>query len=406
MAKSWNRLEVWLGLIVMGVGGVILGLAGLWIYVSATATPLHPDRVAVPSNIQGDPSQQWAEAVARGREIVRAEVSEQNLPGVSVAVGAAGEVVWAEGFGFTDLDTRVTVTPRTKFRIGTASTVLTAAAVGVLLEQGKLSLDDPIKKHLPEFGDQEWPLTLRQVMAHVGGIRSDSGDEGFLLSKRCERTIEGVQLIANDSLRFEPGTEFRFSNYGFILVSATIEAAAGEPFLAFMRTRVFEPLAMRDTMADFTGTPVPDKATSYFPRFAADPRYGPDPMREADYSCYAGAAAFVSTPSDLVRFALAMKSGALLQPATVELLQAEQRLASGQGTGYGLGWDIETVSLGGAETRVLGHDGDVLGGPVASLMTVAERGLAVAVISNTSYVNAAGIALKVADAFTIRQESR
>jgi CubicO group peptidase (beta-lactamase class C family) len=243
-------------------------------------------------------------------------------------------------------------------------------------------------------------------MAHVGGISRDSGDEGFLLSKRCERTVEGVQLIANDSLRFAPGTEYRFSNYGFIFVSAAIEAAAREPFLTFMRTRVFEPLGMRDTMADFTGTPVPDKATSYFPRFAADPRYGPDPMREADYSCYAGAAAFVSTPSDLVRFALAMNSGTLLQPATVERLQAEQRLASGQGTGYGLGWDIETASVGGAETRVLGHDGELLGGPVASLMTVPERGLAVAVISNTSYVNAEGIALKIADVFAARPESR
>jgi CubicO group peptidase (beta-lactamase class C family) len=344
--------------------------------------------------------------VARSREIVRAEASEQNLPGVSVAVGAGGDVVWAEGFGFTDLDTRGTVTPRTKFRIGTASTVLTSAAVGVLLEQGKLNLEEPIQKHVPEFGEKEWPVTLRQVMAHVAGISRDSGDEGFLLSKRCERTIEGVQLIANDSLRFEPGTQYRFSNYGFIFVSAAIEAAAGEPFLTFMRRRVFEPLGMQDTMADFTRTPVPDKATSYFPRFAADPRYGPDPMRDVDYSCYAGAEAYVSTPSDLVRFALAMKNGTLLQPATVELLQAEQRLASGQGTGYGLGWDIESVSLGGAETRVLGHDGDLLGGPVASLMTVPEHGLAVAVISNTSYVNAEGIALKIADAFTIRQESR
>ena len=86
-------------------------------------------------------------------------------------------------------------------------------------------------------------------------------------------------------------------------MSAAVEAAANEPFLTFMRKQIFEPLGMDDTMADSATEPIPDRATSYFPRFAADPRYGPDPMREVDYSCYAGASVFLSTPSDLVRFA-------------------------------------------------------------------------------------------------------
>ena len=406
MAKSWNRLEVWLGLIVLGVGGIVLAVAGMWIYVSATATPLHPDAASVPSAARPDSSRQWAEAVERGRQVMRAEAAEQNLPGVSIAVGIGNDLVWAEGFGFTDLDQRTTVTPQTRFRIGTASTVLTSAAVGMLVERGRLNLDDPIQKYVPEFGEKAWPVTLRQVMAHVAGIARDGGDEGSLLSRRCERTIEGVHLIANDSLRFEPGTEYRFSNYGFILVSAAVEAAAGEPFLTFMRARIFDPLGMDGTMADFTDTPVPDKATSYFPRFAADPRYGPHLMREVDYSCYAGAATFASTPSDLVRFGMAINNGRLLQPATVALLQGAQRLASGQETGYGLGWDIENVLLGGEQTRAVGHDGDLLGGPVASLMTFPERGLVVSVISNTSYANVEGIALKIAEAFSARPGSR
>src|SRR5258706_6272330 len=85
-------------------------------------------------------------------------------------------------------------------------------------------------------------------------------------------------------------------------------------------------------------------------RFAADPRYGPDLMRPLDYSCYAGASAFLSTPSDLVRFAIAVNSGKWLRPATVQLLQAPQRLVSGQETGYGLGWDLETVAVAGQQT--------------------------------------------------------
>ena len=122
-------------------------------------------------------------------------------------------------------------------------------------------------------------------------------------------------------------------------------------------------------------------------------------MREIDYSCYAGASVFLSTPSDLVRFGMAINSGRLLQPATVQLLQTSQRLTSGQETGYGLGWDLETVTLAGEQTRVVGHDGDSLGGMVASLMTFRERGIVVAVMSNISYADTFSLAPKIAEAF-------
>ena len=168
------------------------------------------------------------------------------------------------------------------------------------------------------------------------------------------------------------GDQYRYSSYGWILVSAAVEAAAHEPFLAFMRKQIFEPLGMDDTRADSATEPIPDRATFYFPRFAANPRYGLHLMRQIDYSCYAGSSAFLSTPSDLVRFAMATNSGKLLQPATVQLLQTSQRLTSGQETGYGLGWDLETATLAGKESRLVGHDGESLGGMVASFMTFPE----------------------------------
>jgi CubicO group peptidase (beta-lactamase class C family) len=391
-------MEVWLGLMVLGAGGLMLAVAGIWMYMSATATPLHPDAETVPSLAQTDPAQRWADAVTRGREIMRTQAAAQNLPGVSVAVGAGGDIVWAEGFGFTDLDNRATVTPQTRFRIGHASTVLTSAAAGLLLEKGRLTLDDEIQIYVPEYPRKKWPVTLRQVMAHTAGIRTDGGDESSLYSQHCDRPVDALPHFAGD-LRFEPGTEYRYSNHGWILVSAAIEAAAGEPFLIFMAKQIFEPLQMNDTIPDSTTERIPDLATSYFPRFAADPRYGPDLMRPIDLSCYAGASVFVSTPSDLVRFGMAIDNGTLLQAATVKLLQAPQRLSSGQQTGYGLGWDLETVTLAGQPTGVVGHHGDVLGGPVASLMMIRERGLAVSVISNTSYADTEGMASKIAEVF-------
>jgi serine beta-lactamase-like protein LACTB, mitochondrial len=398
VSKSWNRMETWLTLVVAGVGLVVLGVAGLWVYVSATAPTLHPNAQDVTSVASGTPERQWAGAIEQARPLVRAALAEQNLPGVSVAVGAGGTLVWAEGFGWANLENKVPVSPETRFRIGTVSTALTSAAVGLLLEKARLKLDEKIQTYVPEFTEQQFPATLRQVMAHVAGVRNDGGDEGPLFGQRCDRPVEALQHF-DSALRFEPGTQYRYSNFGWILVSAAVEAVADQPFLAFMHRQIFEPLGMRHTDADIATEPGPDLATSYFPRFGADPRYGPDLMRPIDLSCYAGSSAFLSTPSDLVRFALAFNSGKLLQPDTVKMFQTSQRLASGEETGYGLGWDIETVALAGEQTRWVGHDGMVLGGMVASLMTFPDRGLVVSVTANTSYADTELLALKIAQAF-------
>ena len=400
-----SRTQTILALIVVAVGVLLAAILGLHTYMSATATPLHPDPQNVPSVTHSKPWRTWTDAVDQGRQIVRAGLTEQNLPGLSVAVGVDGDIVWAEGFGWADLENRVPVAPNLRFRIGTASKVLTSAAVGLLLEKNKLNLDDEIQTYVPEFPKKQWPVTLRQLMGHLAGVRTDGGDEGPLFSQRCERPVEALQFFAEPSLLFEPGTQYRYSSYGWILVSAAVEAAAGDPFLTFVRKQIFEPLGMEDTRADSATEPAPDRVTPYFPRYAADPRYGLHLMRQIDYSCYAGASAFLSTPSDLVRFGMAINSGKLLQPATVQLLQTSQRLPSGEETGYGLGWDLETVALAGEQTRVVGHDGESLGGMVASLMTFRERGIVVAVTSNISYADTFSIALKIAEAFAGRARS-
>ena len=395
--KHWKQKGI--ALIPFAVGVPLAAGIGLYVFILSTMTPLHPSAQEVTSVRRSDPLQQWAHAAEQARQVVRAGLTEQNLPGLSVAVGVGGAIVWAEGFGWADLEQRVPVAPETLFPIGTASTALTSAAVGLLLEQGRLKLDDEIQASVPEFPAKPWPVTLRQVMGHVAGVTTDSGDEGPLLSQHCERAVEGLPQFAEQSLRFEPGTQFRSSSYGWILMSAAVEAIADEPFLRFMRKQIFEPLGMNNTKPDSATAPSKDRATSYFPRFAADPRYGPELMREVDYSCYAGASAFLSTPSDLVRFAMAIDAGKLLQRATVQLLQTSQRLPSGEETGYGLGWDLETVELSGKQTRLVGHDGESLGGMVASFMTFPESGIVISVASNISYADTFSIAVKIAQAF-------
>lgn len=396
MARDWKRTAM--TVILSGVAVVGAFVVGLFVYMNAAMRPLHPDPNAVSSVTQPAPPPKWAAAVAQARQSARAALVARNLPGLSVAVGIDGEIVWAEGIGWADLEKRVPVAPHLRFRTGGISDALTSAAVGLLVEKDRLNLESEIQTYVREFPDKQWPITVRQVMGHVAGLRGDEGDEEPL-QERCERTVDGLKRFAGTPLRSEPGTRFRYSSYGWILVSAAVEAAAKEPFFTFMRAQIFTPLNMRDTVPDSSTEPVPDRVAFYYPKFAADPRYGLDPAREGDYACFAGGGAFLSTPSDLVRFALAMNGGKLLRPATVKVLQTAQLLASGADSGYALGWDIETVQLGGRSTQMVGHDSEFTIGGSASLMTFPEHGIVVAVMTNTSFADTAAIGVKIAEPF-------
>ena len=398
-----KKTHAFLALLAVGFGLVVAVVTGVFAWLSMTATPIHPSAQDVSSRPLSSPGREWTDAVDQARQLVRSSVIEQNLPGISVAVGIDGELVWAEGFGWADIENKVPVGPQTRFKLGSASIPLTSAAVGLLLEKGRLRLDDTIQMHVPGFPQKKWPVTLGQVMGHTGGITRDDGDEGPFRTEHCDRVTEGLRLFADDSLRFEPGTDYRFSNYGYILVSAAVEATAQEPFYSFMQNQVFKPLGMDDTIRDSVTEPVPDRAIGYFPR-GGDPRYGVDGgPRQSDYSCYAGGAAFVSTPSDLVRFGMAVNGGRFLKPATVDMLQSTQRLPSGKETGYGLGWDLEAATLGNEQTTLVGHNGDWMGGPIASLMIFPTHGIVVAVTSNIAYADTFGIGVKLAQVFRDRK---
>jgi CubicO group peptidase (beta-lactamase class C family) len=176
-----------------------------------------------------------------------------------------------------------------------------------------------------------------------------------------------------------------------------------------MRTQIFKPLGMTDTTFDSAIAPVPDRATFYYEGFMGDPRSGREQETKIDYSCFAGAGAILSTPSDLVRFGNAVGSrlrqgfgaqgGTLLQPDTVTKLQKPQVLASGEETAYGLGWMLETVQLGGVPTRLAGHASRTVRGGSTSFLTFPERGIVVAVTTNVSGKDTKSIALGIAQAF-------
>jgi CubicO group peptidase (beta-lactamase class C family) len=364
-----------------------------------TAKKVHPDSQEIPSVRITPPLPKWAGAAEQARQVVRTIISENNLAGISVAVGIDGEIVWTEGFGYADIENASPVTPSHRFRTGTASIVLTSAAIGLLLDDGRLKLDDEVQKHVPDFPRKQWPVTIREVMGQVAGFPTEDPDNGVLTSRHCERPADAVAIFAKEPLLFEPGTQYRDSTFGWVLLSAVVEAAAGTPFVTFLNEKVFRPLGMADTFKESVTNPPSDAATSYNPRFAAKPTYGLTLLPKFDYTCHAGSNGFLSTPSDLVRFGMAINRGKLLRPQTVQMLQTRQRLESGEQTSYGLGWELKTVTLAGQQVQAAGHNGHFWVEEVASLLTFPERGLVVAVMSNVSFAGTPSIAEKVAQAF-------
>ena len=375
------------------------------------------DPGALPADTLAPPAARYAAPVEQARLHARDLIVDENLPGVSIAVAVDGELAWAEALGWSDLEERVPLTPTTRFRIGGVSQALTAAAVGLLLERGLLDLDAPVGGYLPALPDEHGRVTSRQLMGHVAGFGHYGGGEngqvdpdgGLAFARRtCAVAADATDIFAGDRLRFEPGTAFRYSSHGWVLVSALVEAVAGEPFADFMDREVFAAVGMPDTLLDAPGGPpgghghaVPGRAGLYFPAFAMRTRFGLHGAPNIDHTCLMGADGFVSTPGDLVRFGASLTRGDVLEPGTVELLQTEAQLASGEPTGYGLGWFVRRVPLDDAEVRVIGHGGSAVGGST-SFMAFPDHDLVIAVSSNVSFAEDAvrSLALATAAAFT------
>lgn len=393
---------------------LLLAGAGTWVWVTIPPE-LDPD--ALPSSTLEPPSAAYRDAVQEGRSIARSLHAEEKLPGLSLAVAVNGEIVWAEGFGWADLENESPVTPATLFRIGGISEVLTAAAVGVLLERGALDLDAPVRRYLPTFPEKEWPISTRQLMSHTAGVRNHRGEREIFRKTGCADDSDRLALFAGDPLRFRPGTKYSYSAYGFVLVGAVVAATANEPYLDFVRSEILAPLGMENTVPDDAGRSKPETAHFYYPSIMLNPRYGLQDAPEADLSCILPASGFLSTPLDLVRFGSAMMDDSLLDPATVEELQTPVTLPSGESTGQALGWTLGSLQMGAAPTanRIVGQGlgaavrrrplsatsvGGRVPGGTASLLIVPRRRIVIAVATNVSgSENVPLLSLRLADAF-------
>jgi CubicO group peptidase (beta-lactamase class C family) len=378
------------------IGLLVVGGGAFWFL---SVMPVHGDPADIPSTVEIADGDRYAGAVEESRRLARSLLVEENLPALSVAVAVDGEIVWAEALGLANIERHEPATPRMRFHIGSISKTLTAAAILRLHERGRIDLDAPVRAYVSAYPQKPWPVTSRQLMGDVAGVHRIRGDDNEQVPRGCRSLDDAVATFAGEPLLFQPGTQYRFSNPGWVLLSAVVEAAAGEPFDTVMTREIFGPLELKSTLTSDAGG-VPDLIDSHAIDLSTKLGLDPELRRPPDSSCLFGAGAFFSTPSDLARFGSAVLKPGLLNVDSIALLQTPLTLASGASTDFALGWKVETVPLAGASARMVAHRATP-GGTTVALLTFPDHGLVVAAASNTYFaggVNQFGI--KVAEAFT------
>jgi len=316
------------------------------------------------------------------------QLVEHRIPALSVAVADRFQPLWSGAFGLADLENNVRAAPGTVFRLGSISKPIAAVAALQLAERGRLDLDAPVQKYVPSFPEKPWPITPRMLLAHLSGIRHYRNPQELLSTRHYGDLLEPLKIFAADPLEFQPGTKFRYTTYGYVLLGAVIEAAAATRFADYLRENVLAPAGCLRVQPDDVYRIIPNRARGY----RRTPSGAVENCPLADTSNKIPGGGVLATAEDLVRFALALQQGRLLKPETVRQMFTSQRTSDGRPTGYGLGWYVGER----AGKRWVEHSGSQPGASTELLM-LPERGLAVAVLTNLERAPARAIALRLAD---------
>ncbi len=317
---------------------------------------------------------------------ITAEMARQKIPGLSIAVAYRGSVRWSSGFGLADIESHVPARAETIYRWASISKPITATAALRLVERGKLDLDAPIQKYVPRFPEKPWPITSRQLLGHLGGVRHYQGDERESV-RHYDKVIDALAIFEDDPLVSEPGTKHVYSTYGYNLLGAVVEGASGKPYVEQIGTEIFGPAKMFSTRVDDLETLIPFRARGYIK--------GRDGVivnvRPIDPTNKIPGAGFCGTVEDLARFALAIETGVLLNRSSREAMFTKQKTRDGREVEYGLGWSLSRYS-GRDEVW---HSGR-MHGVTALLYMLPDRAFAIAIVANLENVELIDLARRIA----------
>jgi D-alanyl-D-alanine carboxypeptidase len=313
-------------------------------------------------------------------------LASTGAPSASVAIVQHGKLAYAKAYGQAKEPPLYSATPATRYDLDSVSKEFTATAILMLAEQGKLSLDDPLRKWFPDLGAPA-AVTLRQLLSHTSGLR-DFWPQDFVTPEmtRSTTTTGIIGEWVQRPLDFEPGTEWQYSNTGFVMAAAVVQRVSGEELFDFLQHHVFSPLGMSQ-VRDVTQAALPADAVGYT-------RYGLGPLHEAPKEAAGwlqGAAFLVMSPSDLARWDSSLLHRSLLRPASYQAQLTPTLLKNGNVTAYGLGLDIEQVN---GRLRI-GHAGGG-SGFLAENRLWPKEDAAVVVLTNNDWASPSDLADRLA----------
>jgi serine beta-lactamase-like protein LACTB, mitochondrial len=338
--------------------------------------------------------QQSAPTLAAGKvkqveALINAEMARQKIPGMSVALVVGGRMLWSNGYGLSDVENSVPAKASTVYRLASVSKPITATAVMQLVERGRIDLDAPVQKYCPAFPEKQWPVTTRQVLGHLSGIRHYKSDEEFNSTRRYESITEALAMFKDDPLLHEPGAKYSYTTFGYSVLGCEVEGASGMKFADYVRENIFVPAGMDRIRVDSVAEIIPNRAQGY--RRTAAGELLNSPLADNSYKVPGGG--FVSTVEDLARFAVALQSDKLLKRATLEQMFTRQKTNDGKETNYGLGWGVNTRAGG---QRIIGHSGAQQ--RVSTFLHMQpEQGLAVVIMANVEDVRLGDLAIQIGD---------
>ncbi len=322
-----------------------------------------------------------AEVTAQVDKLVTDTLARTGVPSASVAIVKDGQVAYVKTYGDAKLDPKTPSTTAMLYSIGSISKQFTAAAILLLQEQGKLSLDDKVAKHIPDLTRAN-EVTIRQLLSHTSGYQ-DYWPQDYVM-KPMLQPITARKIMdtwAKKPLDFEPGTKWQYSNTNYVIAGAIVEKVAGMPFFKFLLQRIFAPLGM---------TSVTDIDQELLK--ASDPigykRYALGPLRVAPKEGKGwlfAAGQLAMTAEDLAKWNISIIDGKLMKPASYLELGREVLLKNGLGTNYGLGVNV-TSAVG---RRALSHGGEVSGFTAQNIVFPDDR-VAVVVLVNQDAASTAG----------------
>lgn len=328
-------------------------------------------------------------------DYVRTVLAERHVPGVAVAVVKNGKVVKMKGYGLASVEFNVPVTTETVFEIGSVSKQMTAAGIMLLVEDGKVSLDAPVSKYLPDTPEAWKDVTVRHLLTHTSGVKSYSSLDGFELYRHL-KTDQFIKALSPHPLEFVPGERNIYSNSGFTLLGHIIQAVSGKPYIQFMRERIFQPLGMTRTADRDPQFIIPNRAVGY--EWSIDHLEG----RDGNLTDLMGAGSIVSTITDMVKWDAALNGRNFLSPASRAEWWKQYTFTNGKPSPYGFGWRIsdhrghkliahsgQTAGFGAANLR---YSGDGLS--VIVLINLGELGLGTQIATRVAKFYAPGLSLR------------